>query len=187
MQSIRQVFNVAKTKLTSEIEEKDFREESHRVFEEERRRRDLELQVWDEERRQRERDLLHQQAEARAMAAEERMRARELERTETSYLLDKVDLMERDINMQFRAQERTREANNIILSGISTVSAVLGGFVMASLVETPLELANASSVLVSGVCMRACANGWGETGWIGGRVCASRVTGCLFGEELRRE
>mgnify|MGYP000094001776 CR=1 FL=1 len=28
MQSIRQVFNVAKTKLTSDIEEKDFREES---------------------------------------------------------------------------------------------------------------------------------------------------------------
>ena len=77
------------------------------------------------------------------------MRLRELERMETSYLLDKIDLMERDINLQFRAQARTREANNIILGGISTVSAVLGGFAMASLVEAPLDLDNESYVPVS--------------------------------------
>lgn len=101
--------------------------------------RNIELRIWDEEKRMRERDLLHQQKEARALEAEDRMRRRDMERTETSYLLDKIDLMERDINLQFRAQARTREANNIILGGISTVSAVLGGFVMASLVEAPLE------------------------------------------------
>ena len=81
------------------------------------------------------------------------MRRRELERLETTYLLDKVDLMERDINLQFRAQARTREANNIILSGISTVSAVLGGFVVASLVEAPLDFSNESYVPVN--CLSA--------------------------------
>ena len=44
----------------------------HRVFEEERKRRDLELQIWEEERQARARDLLFQQKEARAMDAEVR-------------------------------------------------------------------------------------------------------------------
>ena len=92
--------------------------------------------------------MVHQQKEARSMEAEERMRKRDIERLETGYLLDKIDLMQRDIDLQYRTQQRTREANNIILGGISTVSAVLGGFVMASLVEAPLENSNDSFVPV---------------------------------------
>ena len=42
------------------------------MFEEERMRRDLELQIWEEERQARARDLLFQQKEARALDAEVR-------------------------------------------------------------------------------------------------------------------
>ena len=86
------------------------------------------------------------------MEANARMRVRNLDRLDTTYLLDKIDLMQKDIDLQYRQTLRTRDANNIILTGISTVSAVLGGFVVASLVEAPLDLSNESYVPVVRRC-----------------------------------